>query len=363
MKTSDLLFALKLAQPCVVGVDFIPVLQHFCFDKKQVFAFDEISAIVVSLKTDLHCGVRADTLLQLAALGAEDVTLTQGEDKVEFVSGSTTATLPMLPPDEFAFKDPGVPKGVSFNLTNDLFTALQICAAGVGKDPHHREQTGVLLVTGKAPALYARDETSLVRCTLSEAIGTERRAVLIPKSVCDQVKHLIGLLACAPEDVTVTLSKETIAVEFKHAEWTARLVGTLLTDEVNLKEYERTVNTAADGLALMKLDDEFVSAVEKVAVVLSNEINGECLLDLSDGNLEVHGEGTLGKATTILKARDGLKTSAALAKAKATTTVDPERLTRYRDRLSFLAFDAKHVAMYDNKEPDKAFLSYVSACY
>lgn len=356
MKTDKLLFALKLAQPCVVSIDLIPVLQHFCFDKERLFAYDEVSAIVVGLDTKLHCALRGDTLLQLVSLAGEEVSLQPHADKVVFESGSTVVDLPLLPPEEFTFEDPQAEgKGtIIFKLTDQRLQALEACAAGVGVDPRFKAQTAVTLVLGKKPAMYAFDGTSLVKCTLDDALGPTTRQVLIPKSVCDQIKSIMSALEIGATDVTMAIGKEHMSVTFAHDEWNVKLIGHLLQEEADVAAYEKAIEEAADKLTLLPMDTEFAKAVDKVAVVVSNEVEKVCALDASGGQLRVSGEGSLGKACTTLKAPSKLKTSA---------KVDPERLLRYRGELKHIAIDKDRIAMYDSKTPDSSFLSYVAACY
>lgn len=357
MKTSDLHFALKLAQPCIVGIDLIPVLQHFCFEPGRVFSYDEVSAIIVKLDSELHCALRASTLLPLLELAGEKVTLTEKGGTVYFASDNTKAELPAMPPERFVFEEPRAQDKTTMRLavTQELLDALELCGAGVGKDPRFAAQTSVVLVTGKTPLLYATDGTGLIRIALSKALGNEERTVLIPKSVCDQIAGVIKALEVTPEAVVINLSRDHLAVDFEHDVWSVHLVGKLLSEKVDLDEYEFALGEASKGRQLLPLAEGFAQAVAKVAIVMAGDVEKACNLEVKDGSFTVSGVGSLGSAKTVLKGNGG--------KGVASAAVDPEHLSRYAGRFTHVMVDKERVAMYDNKSPAKARLSYVIACF
>lgn len=321
-----------------------------------MFAYDEVSAIVVGLETGLHCALRADTLRSFVDLAGEEVTLEAEDNAVIFTSGRTRASLPSLPPEEFVFEEPRAANKTTmrFVATEEFLSALALCAAGVGKDPRFKAQTAVTLCTGKASAMYAFDGTSLVKAALPTPVGTEARQVLLPKSICDQIKGLMEALHCEPADVTVNLSKNHLSVEFAVEDWEVYLVGKLLSEAINVEAYEQVVTQATQGRKTLPVDLEFAKAVDKVSIVVANDVEKMCRLKVTADSLVVSGEGALGKASTEIDVSGGQKDEA---------LVDPERLTRYRGLLTHIAVAKDRVAMYDTQKPEKATLTYVAACY
>lgn len=356
IKSERLQFALKLAEPCIDGSGLFPTSPCFCFEPERVYGYDGVSAIIVGLDTGLHCALRADILLRFVALAGGSVQLKPGDNgTVDFRSGHTRAELPSLPPDQYTFVEPGTGKNsISFPGSDELLDALQVCAAGVAKDSHFKAETAVTLCTGENSALYGTDGTSLIKVTMSQPLGDDDRHVLIPKSVCDQIMSIVTMLKCSSENINFTIGSQHVAVAFDHDEYPVKLVGNLLAEKVNLESFEKVVTDAAGKMKPIEIGDDFVRAVDHVSAILAAENEKMCRLEVSETELVVSGEGVLGKARTVIDIKGGQKVEA---------IVDPERLTKYREFLSYLVVNPDRVAMYDSKTPTKSGLVYVMATF
>lgn len=338
METKDLEFALKLAQPCLLGVDFIPILSHYCFIDGLVYAYDDVSAIVVPCTTELECAVRGDMLLGLVGLAAAQITVEQAKDKVVVVSGDSRAELPCLPSKNFLFKFPEQEAHTTFSLTEELMRGLALCAASVGKDPRRPEFTGVTLQLGKAAAMYASDNTSLTRYILTEGVGKKALTVILPKSVCDQILGTATALEAKPETVHVSLTPEFVLVEFAGDGGDARatIVGKLLT--VKPADFEKAIEASESTHPEFSLPEEFDKAVAKVVLVIGKELEKTCLLQTEGSALWVRGQGSLGKAETKF-VTDQKKLPS------VTAVCSPEHITKMLADVTTVVVDEKAVRM------------------
>lgn len=357
METTLLRSALKLVQPCILKVELLPIHAHYCFEPKRLWAYDEVSAIIVGLETGLHCGLHAETLLRLVDLAAAECTLAPDKKgKVLLTSGSTKVELPCLPPEHFTFEDPRTSgkDAMRFKLTEEAIGALEACSISVGTDPRIKVQTAVALRTGSDTAFYATDGVSLARCSMTKALGKETRVALIPQSVCDQIRLITGALECKPEEVEITLSKSYVRADFSD-DPPIYLIGKLLQEIPDLELYDKHLNSATGSASVLTVDDEFALSVEKVSAVLAADVHRRCRLQVTKGKLEVSGNGDKGNVVTTLNGTG--------AKKDALAEVDPDRLIRHRKLVRCLSINADRIAMYDNPKPDKAGFSYVIACY
>ncbi len=367
MKTSDLDFALKLAQPCVTSIDLVPVMTHYCFDKDKVFAYDEVSGIIVGLETDLHCALRGESLLPLVALAGQEITLeANGDANVSVRSGkSMKAELPALAPESFIYEEPRAndKTTIRFSLTDEFIIGLGICSAAVSDNPHYKERTAVMFVTGKNPVLYAYDGTALVKYTLSKPIGSERRPVLIPKSICDQIIGIKEKVKAKSEGIQVALSRQHMQVTFKNAkefaDFPVSLVGNLLTAltpeqfEETLAAFESWVKKAAKR-SVFELPKGFYRAVDRTMIFVGGETEPHCCLSLLGLGLTIEGRSGLGETRTTLKVK---------TEQEATAELDPKRLAKYREMTTHIAMTAGQVALYDASDPKDAQLTYLVACW
>ena len=340
METKDLEFALKLAQPCLLGVDFIPVLSHYCFDKGVFYAYDGVSAIIVTCETDLSCAVRGDTLLGLVSLAGEKLSLKQAKDKVEVVSGNSRAELPCLLPKDFLLQLPEQDQLCQFFLTEELVKGLALCSSGVGQDPRRPEFTGVTLQLGKEPIFYSSDNTSITKYTGTEAVGEKQITVILPKSICDQILATATVLEAKLNKVKITLTKEFVIAQFDDTIPVVTIIGKLLT--VTPAKFEQIIASCKSNKPKFEIPEGFDKAVAKVVLVTNKELQKDCVLETNGEKFLVRGEGSLGKAETKFDT-DHLHLPGVLV------SCSPEHLTKMLTDVTHMVVDEKAVLMQGNK--------------
>lgn len=342
MEKKDLEFALKLAQPCLLSVDFIPILSHYCFDEGLVYAYDDVSAVVVSCDTGLKCALRGDTLLGLVGLAGETVELKQGKDKVTLFSGpGSQAELPCLSPKDFLFQYPNQEPHTQFTLSEDIIKGFTLCGACVGKDPRKPEFTGVTLKLGKDTTFYASDNTSIVVYQPGKPIGKQSTTVIIPKSVCDQILATTTALESKLEEVSVAITDEFIIVQYEKAVPNVTIVGKLLLAKP--AKFDKIIESCETDNPEFTIPEGFANAVAKVVLVIAKELQQDCVITTSKRRISVQGEGSLGKAETQFDAGK----EATLH--DVTVRCSPEHLTKMLSSVSHIVVDEKVVRMRGDK--------------
>lgn len=340
METKDLEFALKLAQPCLLSVDFIPILSHYCFDTGMVYAYDDVSAVVVDCNTDLKCGLRGDTLLGLVGLAGEKITLKQGKEKVEIISGNSHLELPFLQPKDFQFQFPQQDTLSEFSLSEDILQGLTLCAAGVGKDPRKPEFTGVTLQLGTKPAFYASDNTSIIKYVPANAVGKKALEVIVPKSICDQILATVTALSAELEKVMMTVTAEFLIIQFSATTPNVTIVGKHLT--VKAAKFEKIIEGCETNKPKFAIPEDFHKAVAKVVLVTSKELQRGCELQTQREALWVRGQGALGKAETKFSTDH-------IVLPDVTVICSPEHLTSMLSNVTHMIVDEKVIQMRGEK--------------
>lgn len=213
MKTAALAKALNLCKGSLMGMDFIPALTHFFFTPNDVHAYNDISAVIVSLKTGLEVGIRGESLLGVVATLGEELTLelTEDEEKVKIVSGRARIELPALAGENGLFEFPDDDPVLEIEVNEDLIRGLSKCCGTVGMTALQREYTGITLSLLKgAVRIYSTDDTRLSCYEASEDVvleaTTKKGDWLIPVQSCRQfVDAWATLKKELPEDEPTVL--------------------------------------------------------------------------------------------------------------------------------------------------------------
>lgn len=336
METKDLEFALKLAQPCLLGVDFIPVLSHYCFDEGLVYAYDGVSATVVTCETDLKCAVRGDMLVGIVNLAGPTLSLKQSKDKITVSSGRSNVELPCLQPSDFMFQFPEEDEKTTFRLTKTILKGIALCASGVSKDPRKIEFTGVTMQLGEGAIFYSSDNLSITKFETKEKVGKKQLTVLVPKSVCDQISTVVSALEAEIEKVTVSITKDFIIVQFEETTPGVTIIGKLLTAQP--AQFEKIIESCKTNHPKFPIPEAFGKAVAKVALVISKEVQKDCVITTNGEEFTVSGKGGLGQAETKFD-------TGHIRLPEITTVCSPEHLTQVLGDATHLIVDEKAIQM------------------
>ncbi len=319
MKRDDLLFALNAAKASLVGVDFIPILSHFCFTPEQVYAYDDISAVFVDFETGIEGAVKGDLLLGVLQTCGEDVELKQKGSTLEINTPNGTMKLPVLDSKEFMFKMPDMPNQREYPFTEDLRTALELCAATVGRDPRRPEFIGITIMHGKEPnsfLLYSTDNVTLSRCVVGKPKGIEQRFVL-PKSTAEQALTLVKLQKGDAGDPVMVLD-DTVAVFLIDARWPITVVGKLLGYKGT--DFDDIIAKNAPKEGYFEMPEDVLNAVRRSIVVASKSAEKLVTLATDGKKLSLHTKSDLAEASANYTLNKSVP--------EATATVDAEALLR-----------------------------------
>lgn len=339
MNTEELATAIQLCAPAVVTSNYIPVLSHFCFSKDSMYAYDDVSAIIVKLETDLNCALRAGPLSQLVGFCGAQVKFKPNGEGVLMTSGRSKFNLPMLGPKEFVYHEPEEDWTLELDLTPDFRAGLAMCTQSVSKDPLlHKEWTAVAVRSGPSgTVLHAFDGIGLIRYSSDVKGAKKDRSFLLPQSVCTQIGTLCARLLENSEDkATLHVGKNYVQLTFKEAKPEVRLVGKLLPEKA--PDHEGLIEGLKLSSKPFAIPKGFHAAVAKVAVVVAGETEPRCTIEVDGEQMIVRGEGQLGSSETVLDLAKPVK--------KASATLDPDRLSRYEDRLERMAVDSGSIAMH-----------------
>lgn len=340
MNTEDLAAAIQICTPAVVTSNYIPILSHFCFSKDSMYAYDDVSAIIVGLDSGLSGALRAGPLSQLVGLcNSPNVKFKPNGEGVLMTYGRSKFNLPMLSHKEFVYQEPDEDWSLKLDLTPDLRTGLEMCAQSVSRDPLlHKEWTAVTVSSGpEGTVLYALDGISLVRYSSDVKGGKKLRSFMLPQSVCTQIGDLCKrLLPNIDDKATLHVGKNHVQLTFKSAKPEVRLVGKLLPEEV--PDHEAVIQAIKLASKPFPIPKGFHGAVAKVDAVVGSDATPGCLVEVDGTQMVVSGEGTLGTAETVLELSKPVK--------KARVSLDPDRLSRYEDRLEKMAVDENGIAMF-----------------
>ena len=344
LQKEDLVFALKLTQPALATIDFVPINAHFCFEGDSVYAHNGELTVRVGLETGLHCGIHGVTLVRLSDLASKKISLTQEGDEVKFSSGRTRATLPVKAASDFVASMPsGKTKVPEVALTDEFFDALDVCTKSVGADPHHSELTCVTLFLGPDTRMYAGDGQSLVVCPLKTQIGKKSRVLLLPSQLCRIVLQTKAALDMGDAGVVYFSVVEDGVVFRFDAAFPVSIFGKGMAESP--ADYEGMVGRLESSAPKVTLPALFDAAVQKAAAVLDLDINKVVTLaqikaDGGKQRLVVSSDGSLGKVSTSLLIDDKLILEELVAQ------VVPSHLLRYISQVSHISVSEEVVRMY-----------------
>ena len=334
MKTASLIKALNLAKPSLGSPDAVPVLSHFCFDNDVVYAYNDITAILVDEQTGLSCALLGDTLIGLLEASGDEDTEIRVDAKaacanIKFSSG--TAKVPILEPSEFVFQFPDGETSFDLTLTTEVIKAIETCLISVSADSLKPEFAGVTLNVNKTGAvLYSSDNITASRYVLEKKIGRKTVSVVIPTAAC---QHLIKLFSvCGSEGAKLLVGDGFAIATFAGA----TLVTKLLT--ANAESFAKIFSEHTDSTKLFDLPEGLGMEIAKARVVLGRDQVKECFIEFAKGKVSITATGTLGKVDASLPAKGS---------GSGMVNVSPESVARALSLTKQIAVnDARSLILY-----------------
>lgn len=304
MKTAQLLSALKIAQPALGAAEnVLPVLAHFCFMGDAVYAYDDMTAIVVVLPNGLTCALHGDTLIGLleASTGVEDVEIKMTEAGAQLNVGTGLVKVPTLSETDFVFTLPQEDATFALPLTDEAIRALEVCLMSVSDDALKPEFNGVTVAMQDGSLVfYSSDNATATRYTPERKVVTRVRnfAAVIPPASCSKLLKLRASLG-RDESVKLVIGERSAIGEFAGTP-PVTLFSKVLPAKPELfakmlEAHEKTAKFFPVPVGLLQ-------EVKKAAVLLSRESVKQLVLRFSKGKIALQALGSLGRMQTSVAA-------------------------------------------------------------
>jgi len=200
---------LNKIKPALSTQDFLPVLSCFCFDEENVYAYNDVMAIVLpNAGFPIEGAIPGDRLLKvLNSFSSKEISCTVKNNDIKISSGKSNIKLPFLKDDDFVW-DGMQKKVIEMNIDKDFINGLKLCLISIGQDVMHPEHAGVQLsCEDGSHCMYSTDNLSLSRYVLKSKVK-DFDSIILPEAFCQQ------LIALFPEmeEPVLRISKGSICV-------------------------------------------------------------------------------------------------------------------------------------------------------
>lgn len=287
MNRKSLLEALNVSKSCLAQHPMVPILSHFCFNKKEIISFNGTQALSIDYKSDLNCAIPGDLFFKLVSTFVTDSVEVEQQDKNILVSsGGHVSKLATLPPTEFLFKMPSIEKLPSITINDDLIEGVKRCMMSVNDNPVIKNQYGITLdnkATGTT--LYSTDAIRLSRYSLKNSLSRTSFKILLPKLF----SALLTILGSSYS------GKLYIGDDFIYADFgTVRLYSKIIKD-INFLPFEETISQYLnDKTKFQPIPDGMFDILNRALIFLSQEIDQFVSMVVKGNEMSIHTQCSIG---------------------------------------------------------------------
>lgn len=297
MKTSEMLTALGLAKSSLGPNDSqMQVLAHFCFMDDIIYAYNDITAVVVEAQTGLSCALHGETLMGiLAVAGAEEVKIKLEGGGASIDVGNGWVKVPVLSAEDFLFQMPDEEPVVTLPFTDEVVKAFERCLMSVGADSLRPEFTGITVQVNKdGVVFYSSDNVSATRYKPEgKFVSRKTLSAVIPGIACEQ------MLKLRSDGAKISLGERVGTLEVG----TVTLVTKLLPAKA--EQFESIFKKHVEPSTFCPLPVELGREIAKAVVLLGREQVKKCVLTFAKGKAAVSASGILGSMnTTVVMPKD-----------------------------------------------------------
>lgn len=188
MNRVELVTKLEIVSRALSDNDLVPIFKCFCFDGKNVSAYNDAIGIVAECQTDEAFAVNGQTLLGLLKNSqGEEVTLHLEDEDTVVKAGKSTFRLPYQIKDEFLFVEPDLEE---FNVKllpvlSDMLKGMEACLLTSSRDTTQTALMGLCLSGGSI--FYSCDGDALSRYTTPFKANPKIPSFILPNSFCEAV--------------------------------------------------------------------------------------------------------------------------------------------------------------------------------
>lgn len=353
-----LLKVAQLVRPAVSNQAFIPALTHIQLADGYATAYNDVTAISVSLGSmvtgdELDYCLPGDLLIKvLSGFTTSEVTFKTGgkEKAVTVSSGRSNIKLHPLAASEFPLDWPAK-SAPHIVIDDNLLRGIERCLISVGNDPTHPAQMGVTIEVGPKgnAVLYATDNFTISRFSSTTSVKLPADSpIILPTFFCEQ---LLVLAKSFPDDqIHLLLHDSAFVAEIGEK---ATLFTKIMVDASPL-QFEKMLRNYFDPAKITNTATPVPSgldaALARALLILSNSKDKFTKISCKGEVLQLSSSSDLGEAD------DDLAIDADDAKE---FVVDPTMIARVLKLCD-------HMTMLDNalvlSSADGAFVNLVSHC-
>lgn len=334
----DFLGALKQVDSARSSQDFIPILTHFCFDGKNLTAFNDKIAIQTKFATEFKGGLPGTVSKLVGSYSTESIELNpiQGKDsELEFKSGKNKLKLPLLPTSQFLYTPPNLENSHQIKITPQFKGAVESCMVSVGTDPTHPEQLGCFLEYGKKVTVYSTDNQSISRAT-TDCTCEDEGNVLLPTEFCQELISLMG--SFKGSEFSLYIGEGFVVVEGGGVHISSKVLDRAGT---RILDFDRIVDSIMKKLdAPQPIPDDMLPITERSLILLERSIDKCCTVDIKGNSIQFTTETPDGES------RDWSELATEVGKDMV-FKVDPRLLKRALEKCTEISFHIRTVVMQD----------------
>lgn len=351
LNRKDFLNTLKQAEPALSTQDFIPILNHFCFDGEYLTTFNDIQSIRVKCPTDFVGGLPGQTLIKiLGSYSSEFIELKYTSEKeVTVKSGRSNIRMPLLSESQFLFKPQPLDNIPKIKLDWTFYSGLSKCLISVGSDPTHPEQTGVTMqISNKTLKLFSTDNQTISKCeTTCQVTEDCPSQIVLPAPFCTSLIAFVKTQKNS--DIFLYLGEGFVVAEIdKDVTLFSKIV--LAEDYIPFEE-KMAGHKAKDGIKPQEIPEEFIAALERSLILLSKSIDKKTTVTVEKNSMLMLTETPEGESSDVVEFDNPVSTK------KFSFKMDPSLIKRAIPLTSEIMFLTRTVFLYDKN------YTYVSAHY
>lgn len=287
----DLLTAAKLAEPALAAKAIVEELTYFWFTGEELIGYNDILGITVPLKSEFQGGLKGSLLIGLLEKSrAKAVEFTHiSENELLIKAANARLNLSFASMDRAIWTEPQFRDPVQFAITKEFLQCISDVLVSVGFDTSVPDQLGVsLLPDNDILYFFTTDSKTISRAILPlDCTGLPDR-VILPLSFCEQ------LLKLCKKGGKILIAEDSICAV---SESGVKLFGRLIETR-NPLAYHATVNQAMsqlNGDELVTIPNRFKLAIERVSIVLENNVGEPASFAIENGILSMYAKTSLGE--------------------------------------------------------------------
>lgn len=284
MKLRTFVNTLTKVKPALASKDLIPIMAHYCFQDGNVFAYNDVVAIMCPCDTDVEGAIRGDTLLTFVSTSmAKEVDIQVKNTEAVVKAGSAKLNVPMLGVDDFMWEPPSVDDfSVIVEVDEDLIRGLDLSLLSAGQSVGMPELSGITMSIGSHCTMFSSNGPTMARYDL-DAGGYQDMRVILPTDFC-KVWQTYNKYASDENQASLYLSEDQAMVLFDDG---LMLFCKTLYAEEPVDFYGIFKENIEDDEYFCKTPRMFASAVKRASAFAGMDEKAVCTLTVKDEFLHI----------------------------------------------------------------------------